>query len=163
MPHDEKRVAEMAAWLGKARADLESANVLLSSGIPSQFHQVLFHCQQAVEKSLKAFLFWNQISFRWTHDIAEIGNQCTQVDKSLETIIENAKYLSDYAWTYRYPGEDPDPKKPEASAGLEAGKKVFLEILKRIPEELQSKFALTRTHPKIRSPKKRPPKSQKKK
>lgn len=163
MPPDEKRMAELTAWLEKAAADLESADVLLASGIPTQLHQVLFHSQQAVEKSLKAFLVWHLVTFRRTHDIAEIGDQCTKVDVTLEPIIEDAKYLSDYAWAYRYPGEDPDPKKAEAKAGLEEAKKVFREIANRLPEEVQAKFRPSPKRRTRRTVKRRLPVSRKKK
>ena len=140
MQHDAKRMAELAAWLEKASADLASSEVLLASGIRSQLHQVLFHCQQTIEKALKSFLVWHQVKFRWTHDIAEIGEHCIQIDKSLEPLISEVKYLSDYAWEYRYPGEETEPNKSEAKAGLVAAKKVFREILKRVPNEVRAKF-----------------------
>ena len=108
MPHEDSPAHETRAWLEKAKADLVSARILLKTEDPTQFHQVLFHCQQAAEKSLKAFLVWHRISFRWTHDIGEIGDQCTAIEKSLEPLVGEVKYLNDYAWEYRYPGGDPD-------------------------------------------------------
>jgi HEPN domain-containing protein len=152
---EDKRRSELIAWLEKASADLASSEVLLASGIRSQLHQVLFHCQQTIEKSLKSFLVWNQVTFRWTHDIAEIGNQCIQIDKSLDALIAEVKYLSDYAWEYRYPGEDTEPSKAEAKAGLVAAKKVFREILKKLPKEVQLKFSKIHSRKRKTSNKKR--------
>lgn len=154
MPLDEeKRVRELRAWLKKTLADLEACDVLLASGMVSQLHQILFHCQQAVEKSLKSFLVWHRVPFRWTHDIGELGNQCIGVDRSLEKLVEQVKYLSDYAWEYRYPGEDPDPKKPEVEAGIKAARKAFGEVLHRFPSEVQREFEVGPTAKRQRSKK----------
>ena len=131
MPPEASVGAEAKAWLEKAKADLTSADILLNSGNRSQLHQVLFHCQQAAEKSLKAFLVFHKITFRWTHDLGEIGDQCSKVEKSLERLIGEVKYLSDYAWEYRYPGEDPD------KAGLKDADRVFSSVAGLLPSELR--------------------------
>ncbi|MBI4404032.1 MAG: HEPN domain-containing protein [Deltaproteobacteria bacterium] len=143
MQHD-SHASEALAWLEKARADLISAKVLLKTKDPSQLYQVLFHCQQAAEKSLKAFLVWHAVSFRWTHDIAEIGDQCALIEKSFEPLIGQVKYLSDYAWVYRYPGEDPLPTVKEAKAGLRDAKRVFSVAKKSLPKEMHAKRFPTR-------------------
>jgi HEPN domain-containing protein len=46
---------ECAEWLRKAKNDVLSARILLSHSNPVT-DTACFHCQQAVEKSLKAFL-----------------------------------------------------------------------------------------------------------
>ena len=48
---------ECAEWLRKARNDLVSARILLAHGDPVT-DTACFHCQQAVEKTLKAFLVY---------------------------------------------------------------------------------------------------------
>jgi HEPN domain-containing protein len=53
----EARARETREWLDKAGEDLASARVLIDSGHVSN---ALFFCQQAAEKSLKAFLTWHQ-------------------------------------------------------------------------------------------------------
>jgi HEPN domain-containing protein len=51
------RIKEVQTWLEKARQDLEAAAWLLES--PSSLYGAVgFHCQQAVEKALKAYLTW---------------------------------------------------------------------------------------------------------
>ncbi len=138
MPHDSSAGEETKAWLEKARkADLTSADILLNSGNRSQLHQVLFHCQQAAEKSLKAFLVFHKITFRWTHDLGEIGDQCSKIESSLEKLIGEVKYLSDYAWEYRYPGEEPDPTLKQAKAGLKDAARVFSSVAGALPSELR--------------------------
>jgi HEPN domain-containing protein len=48
-PDDE----EINAWLRHADRDLSSAQALADAG---EWHNVLFHCQQAIEKTLKAII-----------------------------------------------------------------------------------------------------------
>jgi HEPN domain-containing protein len=46
-------------WIKKAQNDLESAKILYREKGPTD--SLCFHCQQAVEKHLKAFLVFNHI------------------------------------------------------------------------------------------------------
>jgi HEPN domain-containing protein len=39
-----------------------------------------FHCQQAVEKAMKAFLTWHDRIFRKTHDLVELGGHCVGIE-----------------------------------------------------------------------------------
>ena len=53
MPLDPARVADTLGWLEKAAIDLRSGRVDLDAD-PPILGDALFHCQQAVEKTLKA-------------------------------------------------------------------------------------------------------------
>ena len=102
--------------------DLGSARVLAAEGHDAN---ALFHCQQAGEKSLKAYLtFFNQ-PFRKTHSLKELGEPCFLLDSSLQELTTEADALTDYAWKLRYPG---DPYIVEAA---ELG--VLAEIQSRLP------------------------------
>ncbi|MDP3105709.1 MAG: HEPN domain-containing protein [Candidatus Methanoperedens sp.] len=64
-------------WIKIADRDLIAAeqglkaNIIISEGI-------CFHCQQAVEKYLKAFLVKYQIEFPKTHSIMTLINLCSE-------------------------------------------------------------------------------------
>jgi len=103
MPRDPERVADARAWLAKARLDLRSARVDLGAE-PPIVSDALFHCQQAVEKGLKAFLAWHDVAFRKTHDLGELGRQCVAINPTLEPDLRAAAGLTEYAWRFRYPG-----------------------------------------------------------
>lgn len=64
----------------------------------------MFHCQQAVEKAFKGFLFWYDQPFRKTHDLVEIGQQVLAIDPSLAPLVTRVEPLTEYAWALRYPG-----------------------------------------------------------
>jgi HEPN domain-containing protein len=89
MPRDPERVADARAWLAKARLDLRSARVDLGAE-PPIVSDALFHCQQAVEKGLKAFLAWHDVAFRKTHDLGELGRQCVAINPTLEPDLRAA-------------------------------------------------------------------------
>ena len=101
---DPQKVAEAREWLQRARADLESAAVLIKSQ-PAHPDTALFHCQQAAEKAWKGFLFWHDVPFRKTHDLRELGGACAPVDGSLVDLALRTEDLTAFAWVFRYPGE----------------------------------------------------------
>lgn len=135
MPPNHSKVKEAAAWLAKAHEDLETAKILFAADRATQWHQVLFHCQQAIEKMMKGFLLWNDTKFRWTHDLVELGAQCTAIDQSLSGEVGLVEGLTDYAWEFRYPGEDPDPTKAEAKRAIALAEKFGRVVLGRLPSD----------------------------
>jgi HEPN domain-containing protein len=56
-------------WIEKAELDYQAAAQLLEAG--DRLRQIVaFHCQQAVEKYLKAFLVRHQVEFPKIHNLA---------------------------------------------------------------------------------------------
>ena len=72
MPLDPILVRNVAAWLHKAQQDLQRIERCLAAKSPD-VEDALFHCQQAAEKALKAFLTFHDQPFRKTHDLATLG------------------------------------------------------------------------------------------
>lgn len=60
MTPDQLRHEEARAWLDRARRDLRAARLLIAGEASAE---ALFHCQQAVERALKAFLTFHQRIF----------------------------------------------------------------------------------------------------
>jgi HEPN domain-containing protein len=58
-------------WLARARADWETVNVLIGNA-DSPHESIAFHCQQYVEKLLKAFLTMQGIEAPRTHDVRRL-------------------------------------------------------------------------------------------
>lgn len=85
MSLDPARVSEVRGWLVKAASDLRNAEFTLDAD-PAIYGDVVFHCQQAAEKTLKAFLVWHDKRFRKTHSLEEIGEQCLAIDSGLKRI-----------------------------------------------------------------------------
>lgn len=133
MKADPARVAETRAWLRKAALDLRAAEHERTAS-PPLTGDMVFHAQQLVEKTLKAFLSWHDQPFRKTHSLVELGRQCAALEPDLELLLRKAAPLTEYAWKFRYPGEEEEPDLAEAEAALELARQVFAAILERLPE-----------------------------
>jgi hypothetical protein len=70
MSPDQVRIAETRSWLVKAARDLRAA-VHEFRASPPLLDDIVFHCQQSVEKTFKAFLTWHDIPFQPTRQEAD--------------------------------------------------------------------------------------------
>ncbi len=135
MPHDLARVAETTAWLRRAASDLGAADHDLRAQ-PAFLGDATFHAQQAVEKAVKGFLTWHGQPLRKTHNLVELGQQCADIDASLEPLLQDAAPLTEYAWKFRYPGQPEEPDETEARNALEIARAIYDAILARLPAEV---------------------------
>jgi HEPN domain-containing protein len=119
------RLEETRAWLHRARRDLRAARLLIEG---DSHPEALFHCQQAAEKALKAFLTFHQNPFRRTHDLSDLSSVCLAIDNSLETTVGRAEGLTQYAWRFRYPGAPYEPSATEAVEALATAEALVREI-----------------------------------
>ncbi len=136
MQHDPALVAEVRAWLTKAGKDLATADYELRAEPPFA-DDIVFHAQQAAEKSLKAFLSWYRIPFRKTHNLVELGEACCQIDRGLEPLLRRAAPLTEYAWKFRYPGDPEEAGRDEAAGALALAREVYDAVRKRLPPDVQ--------------------------
>lgn len=100
MPPD---VAELQRWLEKADRDHRSA-VALMAVTPAITDTAAFHCQQSVEKLLKAYLFSRGVDFERTHDLRSLVLLCAESDQAFLVLEDRAALLTPYAVRFRYPG-----------------------------------------------------------
>jgi HEPN domain-containing protein len=132
MPLDPILVADTRAWFHKAVVDLRSADADLGV-VPPILEDVVFHCQQAAEKSLKGFLTFHQRPFGKTHDLRELSKTCLGVDPSLQPILEDAIPLTRYVWQYRYPGNPEEPEMKETQEAVRIARELVSLLLQRLP------------------------------
>jgi len=92
-------------WIYKAEEDFESAVHLVKKDKKPVPDAVCFHCQQCIEKYLKAFFVLNNIEPPEIHDLQRLKAMCSKVDESFEEISEEMDILNAYAVNFRYPGE----------------------------------------------------------
>ncbi len=121
---------ETRNWVQRAEKDLRAAE-LCAPELPAE---ALFHCQQAAEKYLKAFLTWSQSAFRKTHELRDLAAACALIDPSLQSTLAPAEALSKYAWLFRYPGAPYEPDAKEAAQGRVLAEQVRAEISGRLPQ-----------------------------
>lgn len=125
---------ETLHWLRLAQADLASAELLLT---PRTAANSLFHCQQAVEKALKALLVWHQRPFPKTHNLAVLREECARVDPELAAKLHPAVSLTPHAVAFRYPGEPDIPTVEHARSALKLAQTAVQAVLERLPAELR--------------------------
>lgn len=123
--------ASVASWLAKAKSDLGTANVLIRGEEP-YFDTGSYHCQQAGEKALKAWLTSQKQEFRKTHDLVELVSQCAETHPEFEILLEPARFLVPFATQFRYPGDVFEPPLEEALRALQHASTIFLFVMKRL-------------------------------
>jgi HEPN domain-containing protein len=132
---DEAKEIEIRNWLTKAAHDLGSARRLLEGDEPL-LDTAVFHCQQAAEKSLKAYLTFCDEPFDKIHTLGILVAQCERYDAAFAQLREAAVTLTPYAVRFRYPGEVLEPFPEEAHYALELAQQVYEFVLTRLPQEV---------------------------
>jgi len=129
------RPDEVEAWLRKASADLAAARILAAhSSLVSG--PAAFHCQQAAEKALKAFLVSQSVAFERVHSLVYLMDLCEEREPGFAALREETEVLSPYATEIRYPGEASDVSPEDARRALEAAKAVWEYVLDLLPRDL---------------------------
>jgi HEPN domain-containing protein len=136
MPPDPARVADTKAWLSRAATDLRAAALDLAAD-PPVLDDLVFHCQQAVEKAMKSLLTWHDEPFGKTHNLESLGEACLRLDSTLRPLVDRAVPLTEYAWKFRYLGEHEGASRDESERALVIAREAFEAILARLPEDVR--------------------------
>ncbi|MEI8202976.1 MAG: HEPN domain-containing protein [Bacteroidota bacterium] len=99
-----EQIDEIKQWIIKGDHDLGTAKITFLH-IPEYLDTVTFHCQQAVEKYLKAFLIFKSTPFKFTHDLIYLLEMISQTDLDFESYYDVISELQGYAVEIRYPNE----------------------------------------------------------
>ena len=129
------RLDETRAWLVRAEEDLAAADLLTG---PATLRSALFHCQQAVEKSMKAFLTWHEKPFPRTHNLTVLSDFCLELDASLDSFMAPSLALTRFAVAMRYPGETEEPSIGEVREWRSVAGAIFNAVRIRLPSESHS-------------------------
>lgn len=89
-----------ANWLAFAREDLNAAELLAQGGY---YPIACFHCQQAVEKALKAFLLHNGQPPPHIHRLDDLLSRCAVYENALLFYQGDCATLDQYYMLPRYP------------------------------------------------------------
>jgi len=97
-----------AEWVEKAEGDFAIVEREIRVLDKPSYDGICFHSQQCTEKYLKARLCEADISFGKIHDLVALLDQILDIEPMWESFREDLAYLSDFAITFRYPGESAD-------------------------------------------------------
>jgi len=119
-------------WVQKATGDLLNAdNNLNAENVP--FDTVCFHCQQAAEKLLKAYLIAKGKNYPLSHDLLLTLEDIKDFDKSAEELRDYLITLNPYAVEVRYPDEYFMPSREDAVEARQTAEKVRKFISTKCP------------------------------
>lgn len=91
-------------WVERGDSDLEAAKILAhQKGLENQTG---FHCQQAIEKWLKAYLLKQGEELRKIHDLTALVIDCEKYDSGFQELEPLVEGITDFAVEFRYPGEN---------------------------------------------------------
>ncbi len=115
-------------WVKKGESDFIAAKTLApQEGLENQTG---FHCQQAIEKWLKAYLIKQGEEIRKIHDLTALVIECEKYDPDFENLESLVEGITDFAVEFRYPGENATPE--EAKDALDKTGKVRDFIMPKI-------------------------------
>lgn len=97
-----------AEWVEKAEGDFAMMERECAAPDNPNYDGICFHAQQCAEKYLKARLCETDISFSKIHDLVALLELALAAEPAWETFRQDLAYLSDFAVTFRYPGESAD-------------------------------------------------------
>jgi HEPN domain-containing protein len=121
--------AYIESWLNKAEHDLLSAQRLLEIE-PMILDNACFHCQQAIEKCLKAFLIYHGRDIERTHNIIFLLSECATFDPIFATV--DPLNINAYAVQGRYPDSHLIPTIAEAKSYYQLALQVRSLVTERI-------------------------------
>ncbi|MBN8718305.1 HEPN domain-containing protein [Hydrobacter penzbergensis] len=130
----EAEVTHLNQWIEKAEHDLIAAQLIIEHQ-PMILDVACFHCQQAVEKYLKAFLIFKKEEFPRTHNLDLLIQSCS-VHQEAFTVID-LKNLEDFAVRGRYPHDFLRPELEETQFFY----KITLEIKDLVIKELNKSIS----------------------
>jgi HEPN domain-containing protein len=92
--------------VSKAEGDYDVVTLLLRSRKRSRFDPICFHCQQCVEKYLKARLTEASLPFPKVHDLATLLGLVAAIEPSWSRLKPELNTLTQHGVLTRYPGAD---------------------------------------------------------
>jgi len=116
-------------WYEKADHDIRNARMVLSYE-PLILDTACFHCQQSVEKYLKAYLFYKGEKIPKIHDLTKLRKACADLDADFDLI--DFKDLNAYAVEARYPDNFIEPSADETKEYLQIAEDVKKLVLNKV-------------------------------
>ncbi len=133
---DEADLELVKDWLTRAHQDLRAARILAAAE-NAPLDVAIYHCQQAGEKAVKAYLQWRDEPFAKTHNLRALVIQAATLDNRFEAIEKPAEILTPFVSAFRYPGgaDEPMPTREEFDAALQHAQAIYDFVLNLLPTE----------------------------
>ena len=89
-------------WIDLANSDISTARFIMQMR-PLPLEIIGFHCQQAMEKLLKAYLVLHDSEPERTHELPALLKRCMAIDPDFVKLSDACSDLTDYSVKTRYP------------------------------------------------------------
>jgi HEPN domain-containing protein len=96
------KIKDAMEWIQLADEDLYSARIL-NDAPRKPFEIICYHCAQAIEKYLKAFLIYNDKIPEKTHNLRFLNDLCIDIDEEIRNITSLCDFINRFANDIRYP------------------------------------------------------------
>lgn len=127
-------VAKVIKWLTFADEDMKLATHAMNiAADQTPYRLIAYHAQQCAEKYLKAFLVYHEVDFPYTHSIGRLLRLCAELAEWPQN-LKDAKELTPYAVTARYPGEDEEVTAEEAERAVDLAQQVRAQVRKALKQ-----------------------------
>jgi HEPN domain-containing protein len=135
---DEPTIELVRDWLTRAEHDLQAARILQAAK-NSPLDTAIYHCQQAAEKSVKAWLQSKDNPFPKTHDIEKLVEQASKINPDFVKLLLAATVLTPYVSAFRYPGGSGEsmPSREEFDTALQHAQNIYDFVLNLLPKAAQ--------------------------
>ena len=133
---DQALIDSTQRWLTKAFHDLVGARKSSQEDDVS-LDVAVYHCQQAAEKSLKAFLHFHCEEVLKTHNLKVLLPLCANLSASFSAFQADAALLNPLATAFRYPDDFTplNPTRTEFDEALTAAQRIYDFVLSLLPSE----------------------------
>jgi HEPN domain-containing protein len=133
---DEEDLGLVRDWLNRAHQDLRAA-LILAAAEDAPLDVAIYHCQQAGEKAVKAYLQWRDEPFAKTHNLRALVIQAATLDMGFDALETPAEILTPYVSAFRYPGgaDDPMPTREEFDEALQHAQTIYDFVLNLLPAD----------------------------
>ncbi len=92
-------------WISFAKMDFLTAKHLYEHMFPKPLEIICYHCQQSIEKLLKAVLISKGVMLKKTHDLGLLAEMLLEYEPVDNEYLEMCDDLTPYGVKIRYPQE----------------------------------------------------------
>jgi HEPN domain-containing protein len=123
-------------WIAKAEGDFTVACREMRARKSPNYDAACFHCQQCIEKLMKALLIHLGATPPKTHMLMVLDELLSTVCPEWSWPADELRFLSHSAVFFRYPGESAE--KEEAREAMAVAKKIRAKLLPLLDQETQA-------------------------
>ena len=133
---DQALIDSTQRWLTKAFHDLVGAEKSARDDDVC-LDVAVYHCQQAGEKALKAFLFFRSEPIQKTHSLAVLLPLCENIVPVFAVYQADAARLTPLATMFRYPDDfgPLNPTRAQFDEAIAAAQRIYDFVLSLLPTE----------------------------